>query len=63
LWMLPVAFVVTAAPLARAVRAGQNILRSPAALCLRLVLLAAVAMWGGLISDQLPCFMGAPNCD
>jgi hypothetical protein len=25
--------------------------------------LAVTAMWIGLVHDQLPCFLGTPNCD
>ena len=26
-------------------------------------LILIAAMWSGIISDQLPCFLGIPNCD
>jgi len=26
-------------------------------------LLAIGIFWGGLVADQMPCFLGVPNCD
>ena len=64
LWLLPMAFIVTLMPIVRTVRAGNGILASPMNLLFRVAFLALVAsMWGGLLLDQLPCFLGVPNCD
>jgi hypothetical protein len=64
LWLLPTAFIVILAPLVRAVRAGNSILAHPINLLFRAAFLALGAwMWVGLLIDQLPCFLGAPNCD
>ena len=64
LWLLPAAFVLTITPLVRAVRAGKRLLAHPATLVVRIAFLALVAMlWMGGIHDQLPCFLGVPNCD
>jgi hypothetical protein len=64
LWFLPTAFFTTIAPLARAVRAGNNVLAHPISLLFRVALLILLAMfWVGLINDQMPCFLGVPNCD
>lgn len=64
LWLLPAVFIFTLAPLARTVRAGGNLLAQPVRLLLRVALLAFVATcWGWLVADQMPCFLGAPNCD
>ena len=64
LWLLPMAFVVTLMPLVRNLRAGRSVVANPAGLLFRGTLLALIAMaWGGLLADQMPCFMGVPNCD
>lgn len=64
LWLLPAAFVVVLVPLVRAARAGNSITANPISLLFRLTTLALIAVfWGGLLIDQLPCFLGVPNCD
>jgi len=64
LWLLPVAFIVILVPMVRNIRAGNNIIENPFKLFLAVVILVLIAwMWGGLLIDQLPCFMGVPNCD
>jgi len=64
LWFLPAAFVWALVPVVRSVREGSSLAAAPVALMLRftfLVLIAAV--WAGILVDQLPCFLGVPNCD
>jgi hypothetical protein len=64
LWLLPTAFIIVLMPMARALRAGNSILANPGALLFRAAFLVLIAMmWGGLLIDQLPCFLGVPNCD
>src|SRR5688500_12989985 len=63
LWLLPTVFIVMLAPLVRNIKAG-NIMTKPFALLLRVASLAVIGMmWTGMIVDQLPCFLGIPNCD
>jgi hypothetical protein len=64
LWLVPVAFIFTAAPLIRGVQAGQSVLERPGWFLARVVFLVLAAMfWAGLVNDQMPCFLGVPNCD
>lgn len=64
LWLLPTAFVVILAPLVRAARAGRSLTAKPPTLWSRVALLALIVLvWGAILSDQLPCFRGVPNCD
>ena len=50
LWLLPAA--------------GAFVLARPWALALRVGLLAVLVWgWGAILLDQLPCFLGVPNCD
>src|SRR5688572_16309954 len=64
LWLAPTTFILTALPLARRLRAGENILARPVALLLRITFLALISVfWVSLVNDQMPCFLGIPNCD
>lgn len=64
LWIVPVAFIVSAAPLVRAYRGGDAGAGSAVTGWLRVVLLALLGgFWIGLVIDQMPCFLGVPNCD
>ncbi len=64
LWLLPTAFLLILMPIVRNVRAGTNLMLHPVGLLLRVALLALIAWaWGALVIDQLPCFLGVPNCD
>jgi len=64
LWLMPTIFFLAATPLVRGIRAGEAILAHPVSLLLRVGLLAFVALgWLNLLRDQMPCFLGVPNCD
>ena len=64
LWLLPVAFMVILEPIVRTLRAGNSIMATPINLLFRVAILVLIAMmWGGLLYDQFPCFLGVPNCD
>ena len=64
LWLLPVAFIVILVPIVRTVRAGSSLLANPIAFLFKVAILVFIAwFWGNLFIDQLPCFMGVPNCD
>jgi hypothetical protein len=64
LWLLSLLFLITTMPLVRTVRAGNSLLAAPVVLLLRVVFLAFIAwMWLSIVIDQMPCFLGVPNCD
>ena len=64
LWLLPAAFLVILLPLVRAVRAGTRVTTDLGSIVFRVGLLTLIGtMWGGILLDQLPCFLGYPNCD
>ena len=64
LWLLPTTFLVLLMPLVRSFRAGNDLMAQPLRLVLRAAVLALIALfWGGILLDQLPCFLGIPNCD
>ena len=55
LWLVPAAFVSTAA---RPFRAHPVVLSARVGF-----LVVAALFWAVLVNDQMPCFLGAPNCD
>ena len=64
MWLLPTAFIVILMSIMRSKKAGNPLVSKPITLLLRvasLVLIASVWVWG--LIDQLPCFLGVPNCD
>lgn len=64
LWFLSFAFVLTLTPTIRDVRSGESVVARPASFILRAVMMIAIAaLWVALVRDQMPCFMGIPNCD
>jgi hypothetical protein len=64
LWLLPTAFIVTLVPVVRSARAGNSLMANPLRLLFKVAVLVIIAwFWGSLFVDQLPCFMGVPNCD
>jgi uncharacterized membrane protein len=64
MWLLPMIFIVILMPIVRNVQAGNSIIANPIILLLRVAFLALIAwMWVGILIDQMPCFLGVPNCD
>lgn len=65
MWLLPMLFILTMMPIVRNLRrAGNSIIANPVILLLRVVFLAFIVwMWFGVVIDQMPCFLGVPNCD
>jgi hypothetical protein len=64
LWLLGLSFILILLAFARKLRvqprAEGNPLRFlPAAVCMILI----AWLWVTLVADQLPCFLGVPNCD
>jgi hypothetical protein len=65
LWILPMIFIALLMPIVRNLRqAGNSLMANPVGLLLRIVFLLLIAwMWASLLIDQMPCFLGVPNCD
>lgn len=64
MWLLPILFIIIFMPIVRNARSGNSIIASPARLLIRVIILVFIAwMWTGLLIDQMPCFLGIPNCD
>ena len=64
MWLLAVIFIVILMPIVRNVRMGNSLMAHPINLLFRVLFLNLTAwMWISLLSDQLSCFLGVPNCD
>jgi hypothetical protein len=64
MWLLPVLFMVTGIPIVRNLRARNSVIANPVTLFVRVIFLAFLLwMWFGILIDQMPCFLGIPNCD
>ena len=64
IWLLPMIFIVILIPIVQNVRAGNSLMAKPVRLIISVVFLVLIAlMWTTLIVDQMPCFLGVPNCD
>lgn len=64
MWLLPMIFIIILLPIVRNVRAGNSLAAKPVTLVLSLICLVLIALaWGNLVADQMPCFLGVPNCD
>jgi len=64
MWLLPVLFILTLMPIVRSVRAGNSITANPIIFLIRVAVLSFLLwMWFAIVIDQMPCFLGVPNCD
>ena len=64
MWLLQVGFGVILTPIVRNVRSGKGIMGNPISLVIRGILLILLAfLWVSIVLDQMPCFLGVPNCD
>ena len=64
MWVLPVIFFLTGMPIVLSIRAGNRLFGNPVILLIRVVVLSFIAwMWISVLTDQMPYFLGIPNCD
>lgn len=64
LWFLPMLFIVMLMPIIQNMRAGRSAMVKPIKLFLTIITLFLIAIvWGSMVFDQFPCFVGVPNCD
>lgn len=63
LWLLSTGFMAVLMLIVRSLRAGNRILTNPLPLSLGVIFFAVLAwMWGALVMDQMPCFLGGSGC-
>ena len=64
LWLLFASCAFVLSPVVRQVRHGETILGAPVVLLARIALAILLGtLWGGLLLNQMPCFLGIPSCD
>ena len=64
MWLLAASSVLIATPLVRSLRTSAGRRASVVSLMPRVVLVILIAwLWVDLVADQMPCFLGRPNCD
>jgi hypothetical protein len=63
MWLLSTTVTLILTSLVRSVRARQNAVASPAVLLRAACLIPFVWFLVLLVIDQMPCFLGVPNCD
>jgi hypothetical protein len=63
LWILVAAFILILTQAMRSVSSRRGVFANPW-FWLRLASLLSIAvLWGVIVIDQVPCFLGVPNCD
>jgi len=64
LWLEPVAFIMILMPILHNIKKKESIFANPIILVLRIIFLTFISIaWINVIIDQMPCFLGVPNCD
>lgn len=64
MWFFASAFFSLLIPFVQDIRARRDLLQDKLTLSLRLLALVfLIWLWIGFVSDQMPCFLGVPNCD
>lgn len=64
LWLLPTIAIYLASPIFFRLRSAKGSAFDPLSFVLRIAALLPIAiMWFALVRDQMPCFLGVPNCD
>lgn len=64
MWLLATVFFLLLISIVRNFGAGKNVTAHPIALVASVVCLFLIAaLWGAILLDQMPCFLGIPNCD
>ena len=63
MWLLPLSFILILMPILRKQRSEQPSTKLLSLLPRVGLLIFIVWFWVGLVLDQMPCFLGVPNCD
>lgn len=64
MWLLVLSFIVILLPILRSQQVRNDTVPSSLILLPRILLLVVIAwVWVSLVLDQMPCFLGVPNCD
>lgn len=64
MWLMALTFIVLLMPILTGYRGSSQTGPRPLSVLPRIAVLALIAwMWVSLVADQMPCFLGVPNCD
>lgn len=64
MWLLPLGFIVLLLPIVRRRPAGPMTPAERLSLWTRIAVMGLIGfIWVALVADQMPCFVGQPNCD
>lgn len=64
LWLLPCIILLILMPIVRQLRMGGLVPRDAIVVVFKGALLVSLAsVWLLIVVDQMPCFLGVPNCD
>lgn len=64
MWLMALAFILILMPILRSRQTTNQTVPSSLSFLARIVLLMLIAwVWVSLVVDQMPCFLGVPNCD
>jgi hypothetical protein len=64
LWLLPLAFILLLLPIVRQRSPGPKTSANRLRLWSRIAVMGFIVWaWVSLVVDQMPCFLGIPNCD
>lgn len=64
MWLMATIFGFVALSVGSSLIAEDGLRRQPVRLLLGAVFALSIAVfWSGLLVDQMPCFLGVPNCD
>lgn len=64
MWLLPTIFIIILVPIVQNIQSGNSLMARPISLFLRVTLLLFITwFWSNIVIDQMPCFLGVPNCD
>ena len=63
LWLLSFLFTLISTPIVRALSARSRSLTAQRLLPRAVLLIFIAWFWVSVTADQMPCFLGVPNCD
>lgn len=63
MWLLPFSFALISTPVVRGLMARSRGLVARRLLPKAVLLIFIAWLWVSLTVDQMPCFLGVPNCD
>ena len=63
MWLLGLTFVALLMPILRSLATRDSAIANPSLLVRGVFLVLIAWVWATLVADQMPCFLGVPNCD